>query len=322
MKTRVLPVMLVETEFAALFVMAWTLFAVMGKFNHPLTSSDRIADNLIRKADKTMVSPNASALVSKSTTKAFPIDQEDLIAGVGRVLTVIEAFNDEYGRMTVTQVAERTGIPRTAARRYLLNLCHFGYGDTDGKFYWLTPRVLRLGQGYLDGARLPRLVQPFIQRLAMSSGETVNVSVLDGHELVYVARSNSPRVVSIGFYAGARVPAHVVGAGPAILSTLPDSNLKKWIAAHEFSTFNTSAVLTAKKFEKVILKARKDNYCISIGNLDQGLAGVAVPLRDRHGECKAALSMTLQSSIWSEEKITEKLLPLIVETAQVLRAVI
>jgi IclR family pca regulon transcriptional regulator len=281
-----------------------------------------MADNIVRKAVKTMVSPNASALVSKSSSKEFPIDSGDLIAGVGRALAVIEAFNDEYGRMTVSQVAERTGIPRTAARRYLLNLCHFGYGDTDGKFYWLTPRVLRLGQGYLDGARLPRLVQPFIQRLAMSSGETVNVSVLDGHELVYVARSNSPRVVSIGFYAGARVPAHVVGPGPAILSTLSDVELKTWIAAHEFSTFNSNAVLTPKKFEKMVLHARKANDCISVGNLDQGLTGVAVPLRDRHGECKAALSMTLQSTIWNDALIVDKLLPLIIETSQVLRAVI
>jgi len=283
---------------------------------------DRMADNFVRKAVKIMVSPNASALVSKSSSKEFPIDAGDLIAGVGRALAVIEAFNDEYGRMTVSQVAERTGIPRTAARRYLLNLCHFGYGDTDGKFYWLTPRVLRLGQGFLDGARLPRLVQPFIQRLAMSSGETVNVSVLDGHEVVYVARSNSPRVVSIGFYAGARVPAHVVGPGAAILSTLSDADLKTWIAAHEFSTFNSNAVLTPKKFEKMVLNARKANYCISVGNLDQGLTGVAVPLRDRHGECKAALSMTLQSTIWNDALIVDKLLPLIVETSQVLRAVI
>ena len=295
---------------------------VVTNFNFCIALFDRIADNIVRKAVKTMVSPNASALVSKTFSKEFPIDSGDLIAGVGRVLAVVEAFNDEYGRMTVSQVAERTGIPRTAARRYLLNLCHFGYGDTDGKFYWLTPRVLRLGQVYLDGARLPRLVQPFIQRLAMSSGETVNVSVLDGHELVYVARSNSPRVVSIGFYAGARVPAHVVGPGPAILSTLSDADLKAWIAAHEFATFNSNAVLTPKKFEKMVLSTRKTNYCISVGNLDQGLTGVAVPLRDRHGECKAALSMTLQSTLWDEALIVEKLLPLIIETSQVLRAVI
>jgi IclR family transcriptional regulator, pca regulon regulatory protein len=282
----------------------------------------RIADNIFRLTVIFMVSPNASALVSTTNSKEFPLDPADLITGVGRALAVIEAFNDEYGRMTVTQVTERTGIPRTAARRYLLNLCHFGYADTDGKFFWLTPRILRLGQGYLDSARLPRLVQPFIQRLAMSSGETVNVSVLDGHDLVYVARSNSPRVVSIGFYAGARVPAHLVGAGPAILSTLGDDDLKQWISEHEFSTFNTNAHLTPRKFERIVQLARKNNYCISVGNLDQGLTGVAIPLRDRHGECKAALSMTLQTSIWDEEKIVATLLPLIVDTAQVLRAII
>lgn len=269
-----------------------------------------------------MVSPSNSALVSTHITKAFPIDSADLINGVGRALSVIEAFNDEYGRMSVAQVAQRTGIPRTATRRYLLNLCHFGYADTDGKFFWLTPRVLRLGQGYLDSARLPRLVQPFIQRLAMSCGESVNVSVLDGHEVVYVARSNSPRVVSIGFYAGARVPAHVVGPGPAILSTLPDSKLKKWVSDHEFATFNTSSAMTAKSFLKLVAKAKETNYCITVGNLDQGLTGVAVPLRDRNGECKAALSMTLQTSIWSESLIVEKLVPLIVEAAQVMRPVI
>jgi IclR family pca regulon transcriptional regulator len=179
-----------------------------------------------------------------------------------------------------------------------------------------------LGQGYLDSARLPRLVQPFIQRLATSSGETVNVSVLDGHEVVYVARSNSPRVVSIGFYAGARVPAHVVGPGPAILSTSTDAKLKKWIAEHEFSTFNSNSPLTAKKFQKLVEKTQSQNFCITVGNLDQGLTGVAAPLRDRHGECKAALSMTLQTSVWSEDLIEEKLVPLIFETVQVLRAVI
>ena len=103
---------------------------------------------------------------------------------------------------------------------------HFGYAAGDGKRFWLLPRVLRLGQGYLESARLPRLVQPFIQRVSMQSGETVNVSVLDGHEVVYIARSNSPRVVSIGYHPGARVPAHVVTPGLVMLSTWTDARAR------------------------------------------------------------------------------------------------
>ena len=148
-----------------------------------------------------MVSPAPSDRPTGLSGAAPAIDPADLIAGLGRGLAVIESFDDEHARMTVAQVSTRTGIPRSAARRYLLSLVHFGYADTDGKHFWLAPRVLRLSQSYLDGSRLPRLVQPFIQRLSATTGETVNVSVLDGHEVVYVARSNSPRVVSIGFHA-------------------------------------------------------------------------------------------------------------------------
>lgn len=252
----------------------------------------------------------------------FPIDPADLIVGLGRGLAVIESFDDEHGRMTVAQVAQRTGIPRTAARRHLLSLCHFGYAATDGKQFWLGPRVLRLGQSYLDGARMPRLLQPFIQRLSMATGETVNVSVLDGHDVVYVARSNSPRVVSIGFHAGARVPAHVVSPGPVLVSTWKDDVLRRWVARHAFEEFSDSTVRDAEGFLAQVRAARRQGYWISVGQLDVSLVGVATPLRDRHGVCKGALGMTLQTSNWSPETITARLVPLLLETVQTVRGLL
>jgi IclR family pca regulon transcriptional regulator len=247
----------------------------------------------------------------------------DLIAGVGRALAVIEAFNDEYSRVSVAQVSRLTNIPRTAVRRYLFSLCHYGYAETDGKWYWLTPRVLRLGQSYLEGARLPRLVQPFIQRLSISTGETVNLSTLDGHELVYLARSNTAGVVSIGFYPGARIPAHVASPGPVILSTMQDDQVQQWVKNHDFVAFTSnSADITPTIFSEQVKAARKQDYWISVGQLDLGFSGVAVPLRDRHGGCKGAISMTLQSSNWPEEKIVSKLLPVLNETTKTLRTLI
>ncbi|OYT87719.1 MAG: IclR family transcriptional regulator [Burkholderiales bacterium PBB6] len=265
----------------------------------------------------------ASGLISDELgAGGFPIAPADLIAGLGRGLAVIESFDDEHARMTVAQVAQRTGIPRTAARRHLLSLCHFGYADTDGKHFWLAPRVLRLGQSYLDGARLPRLVQPFIQRLSMATAETVNVSVLDGHEVVYVARSNSPRVVSIGFHAGARVPAHVVSPGVALLATLKEPALQRWLDSHEFAGFTASTVQTAESFGAQVRQARLQDHWIAIGQLDAGLSGVSTVLRDRFGECKGALGMTLQVANWPLAQIESRLVPLLLETAQTLRPLI
>lgn len=252
----------------------------------------------------------------------FPIDQRDLIAGLGRGLKVIEAFDDDHSRMTLAEVAARTGIPRTATRRHLLSLCHFGYALTDGKLFWLAPRVLRLGQSYLGSARLPRLVQPFIQRLSITTGETVNVSILDDHEVVYIARSNSPRVVSIGFHAGARVPAHTVTPSVVLLSTVSESALQSWVSAHEFSSFSSFASIDSSGFVENVQAARSMGYWITEQLLDVGLAGVAVNLKDRHGKAVAAISITYQVASWPREAVIQKLVPALIDTAQTLRSVL
>jgi len=255
-------------------------------------------------------------------TADFPIDPRDLIVGLGRGLTVIESFDDDHSRMTLAEVSARTSIPRSAARRHLLSLCHFGYAQTDGKLFWLAPRVLRLGQGYLGSARLPRLLQPFIQRLSMVTGETVNVSILDKHEVVYIARSNSPRVVSIGFHAGARVPAHVVTPGAVLLSTLSDAALQNWVSEHGFSGFTSYPVMDPANFVENVRSARALGYWTTRQLLDAGLCGVAVTLKDHRGKLVAAIGMTLQGASWPREAIVEKLVPALNETAQALRSVL
>ncbi len=266
--------------------------------------------------------PRRAAPATEPADALFPIAAADLIAGLGRGLRVVEAFDEDHWRMTIAEVAARTAIPRTACRRHLLSLAHFGYAETDGKHFWLTPRVLRLGQGYLDAARLPRLVRPFIQQLSANTGETVNVSVLDGGEVVYIARSNSPRLVSIGFHAGERVPAHVVSPGTVLLATLKDSALQKWIERHELPGFTPATVTDRASSSSQVRRARTLDHWIADGQLDAGLTGIAVPLKDRHGRSVAAIGMTVQRSQWSRERIVGQLLPALQATAQSLRPVL
>ena len=252
----------------------------------------------------------------------FEIDRKDLIEGLGRGLHVIEAFDDDHSRLTPSGVAALAGISRTAARRYLLSLVHFGYAATDGKYFWLLPRVLRLGQSYLGAARLPRLVQPFIQRISMTSGETVNFSVLDGHEVTYLARSNSQRLVRIGFDVGARVAAHLVTPGTVILSTFPDDALDEWIEQHEFTQFTSFAIHDKVTFRDVVLSARVLDYWITEQQLEVDLRGIAVPLKDRKGACHGALGIVLPVQRMSREQMIDTLLPTLREAANTLRPLI
>ena len=256
------------------------------------------------------------------TTPPGDVDRKLLIEGLGKGLRVMEAFSDDASRLTATEAGHRAGLTRTAARRYLVSLVHYGYAGTDGKYYWLLPRVLRLGQGYLAAARLPRLAQPFVQRMSTRTGETANLSVLDGHEIVYVARSNAPRVVSIGFHVGARVPAHAVSPGYAILSTFTEPQLDAWIEAHEFGRFTPHTVSDPQRFRAGVLAARDLGYGSADQLLDHGLRGLAVALTDRKGRCLGALSTTVQSQAYPGDTLVEGLLPPLQEVAQTLRGIV
>ncbi|HET7837552.1 MAG TPA: IclR family transcriptional regulator C-terminal domain-containing protein [Variovorax sp.] len=251
-----------------------------------------------------------------------PIDRKLLIEGLGKGLRVIEAFSEDRPRLTATEAGERAVLTRTAARRYLLSLVHYGYAATDGKYYWLLPRVLRLGQAFMEVARVPRIAQPFIQRASMQCGESLNVATLDGHEVVYLSRSNSPRVVSIGFHPGARVPAHVVAPGLALLSTLDDAGLDAWLAAHDFASFTGFTVVDPARFRENVGVARRLGYAHADQYLDFGLSGLALPLKDRKGHCQYALSVTVQRQVYPDTQLVDKLLPVLREVAEALRPII
>lgn len=247
------------------------------------------------------------------------VGRRDLIEGFGKGLRVIESFDADHVRMAATEVAERSGLTRTAARRYLLSLVHYGYAQTDGRLFWLQPRVLRLGQSYLLTARLPRLVQPFIQRVSLQTGETVNFSVLDGHEIVYLARSNPPRYVSIGYQVGTRVPAHAVTPGYVLLASYDDAALDGWIAEHAFASFTPQTSVDPTLFRDYVRSARGLGYWTTDRHLDPGLRGVAVPLKNNKGNTCGAIGMTVPHASYSDADLLDSLLPALRLTTAELR---
>ncbi len=250
-----------------------------------------------------------------------PIDRKLLIEGLGKGLRVIEAFT-EQSRLTATEAGQRAALTRTAARRYLLSLVHYGYAATDGKYYWLLPRVLRLGQAFMESARVPRIAQPLLQRATQQCGETLNIGALDGHEIVYLSRSHSPQTILMGFHPGARVPAHVVAQGFAILSTWDDAALDAWIAEHDFASFTGFTLVEPSAFRDCVQRARHLGYWQIDQYITFGLCGLAVPLRDRKGQCQYALSVTVQRTRYPDEQLSAKLLPVLREVAEALRLII
>jgi DNA-binding IclR family transcriptional regulator len=138
-----------------------------------------------------------------SRARPMSIAKADFIEGMAKGLAVLESFDTQRQRLNATLAAQRAGITRAAARRHLLTLAHLGYLETDGSYFWLSPKVLRFSGSYLASARLPRVIQPTLDRLAARTGESFSAVVLEGDASVIVARSGAVRMLAYGMHLGA-----------------------------------------------------------------------------------------------------------------------
>ena len=262
--------------------------------------------------------------MSDSTADAPPpgLERRDWIAGLERGVSIIEAFDDAHPRMTASEAGQRTGMTRTAARRYLLTLQHMGYVATDGKLFWLTPRVLRLGQSYLESARLPRIVQPFLQRVTAGTHETAYLSVLDGDEVVYIARNGPNRSMNTGYVLGARVPAQVTAAGMLMLALRDEAGIEQWLDTYELKVFTSHTIASKDRMREELARIRTQGWALSEQQLDLNSRGVAVPLRDRHGALVGTLNITMPIGQEKSADAVARVLPVLRETAQAMRNLI
>ena len=242
--------------------------------------------------------------------KTLPlINKKDWIAGLEKGLQIIEAFNDTHPRLTASTAARRTGISRTATRRYLRTLEHLGYVESDGHLFWLTPRVLRLGWSYFDSAKIPRAVQPYLQRISVALGGATYYAVMDENDVVFIARDGSNMVENIGYVLGARIPANLASAGIAILSTRDPAEVDKWLSGRKFIPYSPFTATTEDAVRQIIDNARNNGYALIEQQMAQRVRGIAVPIRTRDGVVAGAISISLPMGNETPESAVARTLP-------------
>jgi IclR family transcriptional regulator, pca regulon regulatory protein len=250
------------------------------------------------------------------------MNPKDWIAGLERGLAVLEAFSEARPRMTAQQTADCTGLTRTAARRQLLTLAHLGYLATDGKLYWLTSRVLRLAQSFIDSSRLARIVQPYLQRIAQGLQETAYMSVLDGGDVIYIARQGPSRATSTGYGIGERLAAPLTAAGLIMLSHLSDEEQAIQIEKYDIKNFTSQTISDKALLAIEIKNPRTQGWALSERQVDMNYRGIAVPLLDHKGTLHGALSVTISLVHEEREAAIKRVLPILRDTASSLRNLI
>ena len=251
------------------------------------------------------------------------IAKADFIEGMAKGMAVLESFDTERQRLNATLAAQRSGITRAAARRHLLTLAHLGYLETDGSYFWLAPKVLRFSGSYLASARLPRVLQPTLNRLAAQAGESFSAVVLDGDEVVIVARSSNDarasRVLAYGLHLGARLPAHATSTGRVLLAAKSKTALNGWLKGRELARLTSHTTVDAKRLRALIDQVRVDDYCIASEEHELGVHALAVPLRNMQGQTVAALNVVTSVQRLASPAGQRELLPLLVDAARELR---
>jgi IclR family pca regulon transcriptional regulator len=215
----------------------------------------------------------------------------DLIGGFAKGLKIIEAFGEAQPRLSIAEAAKETGLDRATARRCLLTLAQLGYADYDGKYFSLTPRILRLGYAYLSATPLPHIVQPFLDRLSEEVGQSASVSVLDGTDIVYVARASQKRVMSINLMPGSRLPAYCASMGRVLLAALPETEARALIEAAPRQAFTPRTKTEIAELMTELQWVREKGHAVIDQELELGLCSIAVPLFGVKGRVVAALNI-------------------------------
>jgi IclR family pca regulon transcriptional regulator len=244
-----------------------------------------------------------------------PDAQGEFVQSLERGLAVIRAFGSRRVSLTITDVAEATGLTRATARRFLLTLSHMGYVRNDGRQYMLRPRVLELGYAYVSGIELPEAAAPFLDELVAQVDESTSIAVRAGDDIVYIAHDAPERMMTINVPIGGRDPLYCTALGRVLLAAEPAGEIDRYLESAELTAYTGATVTNAADLRRTLTHVAAEGYSLVEGELEDGLVALAVPLRDADGAVIAALNLCCYSLRTSPQELAGRGLPLLRKTA-------
>jgi IclR family pca regulon transcriptional regulator len=215
----------------------------------------------------------------------------DYSEALARGLQIMAVFNDSRRTQTLSELAEIVDLPRATVRRALLTLVALGYVGVDGRHFQLTARVLRLAAAYLTSNIVSTLLQPACDRIARVIGESCTAAVLEGDEVVMVARALPSQLVPAGVGIGFRLPAYCSALGRVLLADLPDAALDAYLARTALTEVTPHTLTDPATIRARIHAVKTDQFCFVDQEAEHGFRSIAVPLRKFDGTLLAALNI-------------------------------
>jgi IclR family pca regulon transcriptional regulator len=238
------------------------------------------------------------------------------VQSLERGLAVIRVFDSEHPELTLSEVARATGLTRAAARRFMHTLVDLGYMGTDGRLFSLRPRVLELGYAYLSALSLPEIAHPHMETLVARVHESCSLSILDGTDVVYVARVATKRIMTVAISVGTRFPAYATSMGRILLAAQPDAWLADYLNETELIRRTPLTVTDKKALAAILRRVGTQGFALVDQELETGLRSIAVPVHGIDGAVVAAMNVSVHVSRGDSETVRRELLPPLMEAAR------
>ncbi len=242
-------------------------------------------------------------------------EQPEVIDSVAKALTLLQVFSQANPSLTISKAAELADLTRPTARRILLTLVHLGFAVTDGKNFTLTPKVLRLGFGYLAALPYWETAQPHLRRLAKEFEESCSMATLDEDEIVYLARIPANRNMAISLSTGSRLPAYATSLGKVMLAWLPQDALQNYLQRVELKALTPTTITDRVRLQEELAKVRQRGFAVVDGEREIGVRSAAAPIRIRNGSVVAAINVSANGMRVSHDELVDSYVPKLVETA-------
>ena len=261
-------------------------------------------------------SPAGDLWIPSAQIDAFGGDP-NFMTSLARGLAVIQVFSMQRHHLTISHVSNKTGFSRSAVRRCLYTLAQLGFaGSDDGRHFFLHPRVLALGHSYISSMPLAAAARPVLEHVSCLLHESCSIAALDGMDIVYIARVNVTRIMSIDLGVGSRLPAYCTSMGRVLLANLPPEDLESYLRAVKFVRRTDRTIVSADKLRQVLRLARRNGYSIVDQELEHGLRSMAVPIHNPAGKTTAALNVGTHAQRIPIQHLINKFLPHLQAAAQ------
>jgi IclR family pca regulon transcriptional regulator len=249
------------------------------------------------------------------------VDQDNsryFLKSLAKGMHVLQILAESKDTLTLAELSRSAGTNNATVTRICNTLAQLGFvrRDSQRRFH-LTPKLLSLGYASMSSLGWRQVARHYLEQLAEQTGETVNLSVLQGRELMYLVRiNNTGRILPFDLQLGSRLPLHCTSMGKCLLAFAKSDELERILADYEFTPLTHRTITSEKEFREALRLVRERGYAVNDEELSYGLRSVSAPIKDAAGSPIAALNIAVPTKRVSREDLEQHFAPLAMKTAQ------